>query len=85
MFPILQFMVWFDEVEAQVQASQENCYRLGLASFPSHSHPQYIQRGKPWEIWSCVVTSGRQMIDTHGAVPSSNNFCLVSNHPWRYE
>jgi len=38
MFPILQFMAWFDEVEAQVQASQEKCYRLGLASFPSPSY-----------------------------------------------
>ena len=44
-----------------------------LASFPSHSHCQYliacsmqIWWGKAWEIWSRVVTSGRQRVDTQG-------------------
>jgi len=37
------------------------------------------RRGKPWEIWSCVMMSGRQTVDTHvdtGAVPDINNSCL---------
>ena len=36
----LFYSLWhgrFDEVEAQVQASQEKCYRLGLASFQAVS------------------------------------------------
>ena len=78
-------MAWFDEVEAQVQASQEKCYRLGLASFPGRSHLQQIQRGKAWKILSCVVMSGRQKVDTWGAVPDSNNSSFVSNCPWCYE
>jgi len=48
-----------------------------IASFPGHSHLQYliaysmqIQRGKAWEIRSRAVTSGRQMVDTWGAVPT---------------
>ena len=43
----------------------------GLASFPGRSHLQYliaysmqIRRGKAWEIWSCVVMSGKQRVDT---------------------
>ena len=32
-----------------------------------------IQRRKAWEIWSHVVTLGKQMVDTWGAVPNSNN------------
>ena len=41
-------------------------YKELLASFPGRSHLQYliaysmqIRRGKVWEIWSRVVTSGR--------------------------
>ena len=63
-----------------------------LASFPGHSHLQYliaysmqIRRGKAWEISSRAVVSGRQMVDTRGAVPDSSNSCFVSNRPWRYE
>ena len=48
-----------------------------VASFPGRSHLQYliaysmqIRRGKAWEIWSRAVTSGRQMVDTRGAVPT---------------
>ena len=46
-----------------------------------------IRRGKAWEIWSRVVTSGRQMVDTYtrGAVPDSSNCLFVSNRTWRYE
>ena len=66
--------------------------RVLLASFPGRSHLQYliaysmqIWRGKAWEIWSCAITSGRQMVDTRGAVPDSSNSRFVSNRPWRYE
>jgi len=59
-----------------------------LASFPGHSYLQYliaysmqIWRGKAWEIWSCEVTSGRQMVDTRGAVPDSNNSRFVLKSP----
>ena len=31
-----------------------------------------IKRGEAWEIWSCVVTTGRQMVDTRGAVPDNH-------------
>ena len=34
---------------------------------PLFDHSQYeIQRGKAWEIWSCAMTSGRQMVHTRG-------------------
>jgi len=48
-----------------------------MAWFPCHSRLQSliacsmrVQRRKAWEIWSCVVTSGRQRVDTWGAVPN---------------
>ena len=38
---------------------------------PVFHHFQYeIQRGEAWEIWSHVMMSGRQMVDTRGAVPN---------------
>ena len=53
---------------------------FSVASFPGRSHPQYliaysmqIRRGKAWEISSRAVTSGRQKVDTRGAVPDSSN------------
>jgi len=44
--------------------------------------PQYslIQRGKAWEIWSCVMTSGRQMADTWAAVPNRNKSTCMSGY-----
>ena len=36
---------------------------------PVFDHLQQIPRWKAWEIWSCALTSGRQMVDTQGAVP----------------
>jgi len=63
-----------------------------LASFLGRSQLQYliaysmqIRRGKAWEISSHPVKSGRQMVDTRGAVPDSSNCRFVSNCPWRYE
>ena len=51
-----------------------------LASFPGRSHLQYliaysmqIRRGKAWEISSRAVTSGRQKVDTRGAVPDEES------------
>ena len=35
-----------------------------------HRFQYEIRRGKAWEIWSRAVTSGRQMVDTRGAVPN---------------
>jgi len=35
--------------------------------------------GEVWEIWSRVVTSGRQMVDTRGEVP---NHAIPSTHAW---
>jgi len=46
MFPILQFMAWFDEVEAQVQASQEKCYRLGFSLFTKPFPPPTHTEGE---------------------------------------
>jgi len=44
---------------------------------------QYVNtKGKAWEIWSRAVTSGRQMVDTRGAVPDSSNSRFVLNRPW---
>jgi len=40
-----------------------------------------IRRGKVWEIWSCVVKSGRQKVDTRGAVPNCSNSCFVLPNP----
>ena len=66
-------------------------FAWSIASFPGHSH-QYliaysmqIRRGEAWEIWSRAVTSGRQMVDTRGAVPDSSNSRFVSNCPWHCE
>ena len=49
-----------------------------IASFPGHPsefhHLQYAYtRGKAWENWSHVMTSGRQMVDARGAVPSEGS------------
>jgi len=45
---------------------------MGLASFSGFDCLQYmqIQRGKAWEIWSCVMTSDRQRADGQGVVPN---------------
>ena len=54
-----------------------------LASFPGHSHLQYliaysiqIWNGQAWEIWSRAVTSGRQRVDTWGVVPDGESRAL---------
>ena len=72
--------------------TQIQSLKMTIASFPGRSHLQYliacsmqIRRRKAWEIWSRAVTSGRQMVDTRGAVPNSSNSCFVSNRPWRCE
>ena len=53
---------------------------------PVFDRLQYANtEGKAWEIWSCAVTSGRQKVDTRGAVPDSSNCRFVSNRPWYYE
>ena len=47
------------------QCSQLNT--PSIAPPPLFDHFQYeIQRGKAWEIWSCAMTSGRQMVHTQG-------------------
>ena len=38
--------------------------------------------GKAWDIWSCVVTSGRQRVDTWAWL---SNSCFMLNHPWHCE
>ena len=50
-----------------------------VALFPGHSHLQsliacsmQIWQGKAGEMWSRVVPSGRQMVDTQGVVPNEN-------------
>jgi len=43
-------------------------------------HYSLVQRGKPWEIWSHVVMSGRQREDT-GGVTDSNNSCFMLKLP----
>ena len=61
----------------KLQRSTMDAWAHFLTSFPGRSHLQYliaystgmqIQRGKAWEIWSRVVTSGRQkvQVDTRG-------------------
>jgi len=62
---------------------------------PGRSHLQYliaysmqIRRGKAWEIWSRLVTSGRQKVDTWGAVPvkeSRSPFLYYRSEGWRPE
>lgn len=37
------------------------------------------------EIWSCVVTVGRQRVDTKGTVPDHNNSHFTSTFPWHRE
>ena len=58
---------------------------LAVAPIPGCSHLQYfiacsmqMWRGKAWEIWSCVVMSGRRRVDTSGAVPNEARSCTVS-------
>jgi len=73
----------------------QGCYKDRVASFPGRSHLQYliayrmqIRRGKAWEIWSRTVTSGRQMVDTRGAVPdeeSRSPFLYCWSEGWRPE
>ena len=66
-----------------------------VASFPGRSHLKYliaysmqIRRGKAWEIWSCAVMSGRQKVDTRGAVPveeSRSPSLYYRSEGWRPE
>ena len=66
-----------------------------LASFPGCSHLQYliacsmqIRRGKAWEISSRAVTSGRQKVDTRGAVPNEESwspFLYYQSEGWSPE
>ena len=68
---------------------------LKVASFPGRFHLQYliaysmqIRRGKAWEISSRAVTSGRQKVDTRGAVPdeeSRSPFLYYRSEGWRPE
>jgi len=47
-----------------------------------------IRKGKAWEIWSRAVTSGRQTVDTQGAVPveeSRSPFFYYRSESWRPE
>jgi len=37
------------------------------------AYSMQIRRGKAWEIWTCAVTSGRQKVDTRGAVPKEES------------
>ena len=48
---------------------------------PVFHHLQYanMEGERPGRL---AVTSGRQMTDTRGAVPNSNNSHFVSNRPW---
>ena len=42
-----------------------------------HRFQYEIRWGKAWEIWSRAMTSGRQMVDTRGAVPNHYNTCFT--------
>ena len=51
---------------------------------PVFDHLQYVSmEGKAWEIWSHAVTLGRQMVDTHGVVPSKESQSISYNFCWR--
>jgi len=66
-----------------------SCYVLEMIdTFPGHAHLQYliacsmkVWMGKAWDIWSCMVTSDRQRVDTWTHGPD----CFVLNHPWHCE
>ena len=56
-----------------------------IASFPGCSHLQYsiacsmqIWRGRPGDLVTRVVTSGRQRVDTWGVVPNKALSCTIS-------
>ena len=57
--------------------SASDCYLASLVPrLPVFDCFQYeIRRGKAWEIWSCVVPSGRQVLNTQGAVPNEESQC----------
>ena len=68
--------------------TRPSCTSLVPRPFPRpafHRFQYQIRRGKVWEIWSRVMTSGRQMVDTRGAVPNRYNTCFMLIRPWRCE
>ena len=78
-----------EELQRTFCAVQIKSHDNYVASFPGRSHLQYliaysmqIRSGKAWEIWSRAFTSGRQMVDTWGAVSDSSNSRFMSNRPW---
>ena len=44
-----------------------------------------LWREKAWEIWSLTMTTGRQWVDTRGAVSNCSNSHFMLNCPWHCE
>ena len=58
------------------------CPRAGGQTF---SHWLQIQWWKAWEIWSRVMTPGRQRVDTQGMVSKHEDSSFASTHSQRPE
>ena len=86
---------WATNADCHISWPTNTEHYFHLASFPGRSHFQYliaysmqIRRGKAWEILSRAVTSGRQKVDTRGAVPdeeSQSPFLYYRSGGWRPE
>ena len=66
------YMYFTSDNHVALQDPGRAVYATSLASFPGHSHLQSLiacSEEKAWEIWSHVMTSGRQLEDTCGVVP----------------
>ena len=51
-------------------------WKVSTRTFPPLVCSMQIQRGKGWEIWSCVMTSDKWMADTRRVVPNEESRCL---------
>ena len=67
-------------MNGQLHHSTQNLYCIVRKALPDSSHFQLlivcsiqVLMGKAWEILSRVVMSGRQMVDTQGAVPDERS------------
>jgi len=80
------------DLHGTYKSNNSPSHAILLASFPGCSQLQSLnvcsmqtRRGKAWEIWSRVVTSGRQRVDTWGWCQMKNLEALSCNVSLRME
>ena len=76
----LHVVVWLALWWVSYRISQQH---VRTQTIPTHQHLiAHSMQGKDWEIWSCAVPSGRQMVDTQAVEPNEESQCPTCTvHP----